>query len=305
MRSPRLMLRQSTVRTPLLDIGYLEAGPEHGRTAILIHGFPYDALACAEAGLALADEGWRVLMPWMRGYGPTRFRSGETLRSGEQAAFGSDLLAFMDAMSIDRAVLAGYDWGGRAACVVSALWPERVSGLVSIGGYNIFDRTALRHPAHPEQEWRMWYCFYFLTERGRDGLARNRRDLTRLLWRQWSPTWSFDDETFARSADAFDNPDFVEVVIHSYRHRFERADGDPGLASLEARLATLPAIEVPSVLLQGSDDGVYLYRDFDRARFPRLAQAEIVPGGHNLIQENPAAVVQAVRVLASLPGVTG
>jgi pimeloyl-ACP methyl ester carboxylesterase len=291
-------VRQLSVETPLLDIGYLEAGPADGRVAILMHGFPYDALACVEAGAMLAAEGWRVLIPWMRGYGPTRFRSTETMRSGEQGAFGADLLAFMDAMAIETAMLAGYDWGGRGACAVAALWPERVSGLVSIGGYNLFDPVLLRNPAPPDFEVRLWYCFYFHSERGRQGLTQNRRAVVRYLWETWSPSWRFDDATFDRSAVAFDNPDFVDVVIHSYRHRFELAPGDPAYAELENRLTQLPPIDVPAFLLQGGDDGVDPRRTIDGSRFPQLVGTALVPGGHNLIQENPQAVVDAIRALA-------
>ena len=291
-------MRQLSVATPLLDIGYFEAGPADGSVAILMHGFPYDAHACVEAGQMLADDGWRVLIPWMRGYGPTRLRDPATMRTGEQAAFGTDLLAFMDALAIDRATMVGYDWGGRAACVVAALWPERVVGLVSIGGYNIFDNALIHQPAPPDQEWRLWYCYYFHSQRGHDGLAQNRRALVRLLWEQWSPQWRFDDATFARSAEAFDNPDFVEIVIHSYRHRFDLAAGDPALAEFEARLSRQPAIDVPAYLLQGQDDGVDLRRTLDGSRFPRLVGSALVPGGHNLIQENPQAVVAAIRALA-------
>lgn len=291
-------MRQLSVATPLLDIGYFDAGPADGPTAILMHGFPYDAYACVEAGEMLAAEGWRVLIPWMRGYGPTRFRHAETMRSGEQGAFGADLLAFMDALSVDRAVLAGYDWGGRGACAVAALWPERVGGLVSIGGYNLFDPVLLRDPAPPENEVRLWYCFYFHSERGRQGLTRNRGAVIRYLWETWSPSWRFDDATFERSAAAFDNPDFVDVVIHSYRHRFELAPGDPAYAGLEGRLTKLPPIDVPAFLLQGLDDGVDPRRTLDGTRFPRLVGSELVAGGHNLIQENPGAVVAAVRALA-------
>jgi pimeloyl-ACP methyl ester carboxylesterase len=290
-------MRQSSVQTPLLDIGYFEAGPADGPVAILIHGFPYDAWACVEAGEMLAADGWRVLMPWMRGYGPTRFRDPATMRTGEQAAFGADLLAFMDALAIDRAVLSGYDWGGRAACVVSALWPERVAGLATIGGYNLFDNSFIHQPAPPEQEALLWYGYYFHSRRGYNGLTQNRRALTRLLWRQWSPLWDFDDETFERSAVAFDNPDFVDVVIHSYRHRFDMAPGDPTYAELEARLAKRPMIDVPAYVLQGRDDGVDRRGVLPTDLFPKLVDSVIVPGGHNLIQENPQAVVTAIRAL--------
>ena len=188
-------------------------------------------------------------MPYLRGYGPTRFLHGDTLRSGQQAALGQDLLELMDALKIKRAALAGYDWGGRAACVVAALWPERARCLVSIGGYNVLNVASSGKPAPPVQEYRLWYQWYFSTERGRAGLKANRRELCKLLWQLWSPNWRFDDATFERTAASFDNPDFVEVVIHSYRHRFGWAPGDPGLEAIEERLAAMPHIGVPTIVL--------------------------------------------------------
>lgn len=285
-----------TVSTPLLDVGYLEAGDPDGPVAVLLHGFPYDALGCVDAGQRLAADGWRVLAPWLRGFGPTAFRSPDTPRSGEQAALGSDLVAFLGALGIERATLAGYDWGGRAACVASVLWPERVAGLVTGNGYNIFSTELLLQPAPPEQEWHYWYAFYFHSPRGEAGLAKYTKELTRFLWQQWSPNWRFDDATFARSAEAFDNPDFVPVVIHSYRHRYALAEGDPAYARLEERLAARPPIDVPTVVMV-SDGGLRQGVAPDTSRFPQLVAEMHVAGGHNLFQENPAEVVEAFRLL--------
>lgn len=241
----------------VLDVAYLEFGPPDGAPVVLLHGFPYDVHAYEVVAERLAGAGRRCIVPFLRGYGPTQFLSADTMRSGQQAALGADLLALMDALSIERAVLAGYDWGGRAACIVAALWPERVQGLVSSGsGYNIQDIVAAGEPLAPEQEFRFWYQYYFHSERGRAGLAANRRTLCRLLWKLWSPSWRFDDAVFERSAAAFDNPDFVDVVIHSYRHRFGGIAGDPSLDTIEERLAALPDISVPTIVLQGDDDGV-------------------------------------------------
>ncbi|MBE7248866.1 MAG: alpha/beta fold hydrolase, partial [Actinomycetospora chiangmaiensis] len=229
------------VQAGVLDIAYLEFGPPDGPPAVLLHGFPYDVRACTEAAAQLAGSGARCLVPYLRGYGPTRFRDPATPRSGEQAALGADLLAFLDALGIERAVLAGYDWGGRAACVVSALWPERARGLVSCGvGYNIQNIPVAGRPAAPEAEHRLWYQYYLHGERGRAGLAENRDAFCRLLWQLWSPTWAFEAATFAETAQSFDNPDFVDVVVHSYRHRFGLVPGDPALGEIEAQLAAQP-----------------------------------------------------------------
>src|SRR5882672_10658831 len=239
-------MKSKRARTDVLEMAYEEHGPEDGAPVILLHGFPYDVRAFDEVAPALAAEGYRVLVPYLRGHGPTRFLSAATPRSGEQAALGHDLLQFMDALGIARAALAGYDWGGRAACVVAALRPERVRCLVSVGGYNIQDIAGSLAPLPPLQEYRFWYQYYFHSERGRAGLQANRRPLCRLLWQLWSPNWRFDDATFERSAASFDNPDFVEVVIQSYRHRFGYAAGDPAFEPTERLLAAQPKIAVPT-----------------------------------------------------------
>jgi pimeloyl-ACP methyl ester carboxylesterase len=287
----------STVRTPALEVAYEQAGPADGEPVVLLHGFPYDPRAYDGVVPELVAAGCRTITPYLRGFGPTRFRSPEAPRSGQQAALGQDLRQLLDALDVPRAVLVGYDWGGRAACIVAALWPERARGLVSVDGYNIQNIAAASRPLDPEQEHRLWYQYYFNTERGRAGLAANRRPLCRLLWRLWSPTWAFDDATFDRTADAFDTPDFVEVVIHSYRHRFGYAAGDPALEEVERRLAAQPAIRVPTVVLQGADDGVTPPSSTaaHAAHFGGPYDYRLVPGaGHNLPQEAPRAVVDAV-----------
>jgi pimeloyl-ACP methyl ester carboxylesterase len=223
-------LRQ--VEAGVLDITYYEAGPAEGPVVVLLHGFPYDIHSFVDVAPMLAAQGCRVIVPYLRGYGPTRFRDAATPRSGEQAAIGADLIALIDALAIPRAVFAGYDWGGRAACIGAALWPERCIGLVSVNGYLIQDIARAMRPAPTAREVPLWYQYYFQLERGRAGLAANRRDIARILWTQWSPNWDFDDATFARTAVAHENPDYVDVVIHSYRHRFGLADGDPRHADI-------------------------------------------------------------------------
>ncbi|WP_203074849.1 alpha/beta fold hydrolase [Falsiroseomonas ponticola] len=285
------------VRTPVLDIAYEESGPPDGPPVVLLHGFPYAPRAYDAVVARLVAAGRRCLVPYLRGYGPTRFLSAATPRSGQQAALGQDLLQFLDALRIGRAVLGAYDWGGRAACIVAALWPGRVAGLVTCTGYNIQDIAGAARPAPAEQEHRWWYQYYFHTERGRAGLEADRRGITRLLWRLWSPDWAFDDATFEASAQAFDNPDFVAVVIQSYRHRFGYAPGDPALEGLEAALAARPAITVPSLNLHGGSDGVgppagseghhrHFTGGYERRVLPRI--------GHNLPQEAPEAFATAV-----------
>ena len=289
------------VRAGVLDIAYLEFGPPDGPPAVLLHGFPYDVRACEAAAARLAETGTRCLVPYLRGYGPTRFLDAATPRSGEQAALGADLLAFLDALAIERAVLAGYDWGGRAACVVSALWPNRSRGLVSCGvGYNIQTIAAAGRPVAPEAERRLWYQYYLHNERGRAGLAENRDAFCRLLWQSWSPSWRFDPATFAQTAASFDNPDFVDVVVHSYRHRFGLVPGDPALAEIEARLAAQPEIPVASIVLLGADDGVTPppATDTEARHFTGPYRREIVAGaGHNVPQEAPDAFASAIRAL--------
>jgi pimeloyl-ACP methyl ester carboxylesterase len=290
-------MKSKRARTDVLEIAYEEHGPENGAPVILLHGFPYDARAFDEVAPPLAAQGCRVLVPYLRGYGPTRFLSAATPRSGEQAALGHDLLQFMRAVGIGRAALAGYDWGGRAACVVAALWPERVRCLVSCTGYNIQDIATSGEPAPAEQEHRLWYQYYFHTERGRAGLTKNRRDICRLLWKLWSPEWRFDEATFEKSAVSFDNPDFVDVVIQSYRHRYGYAAGDPALAGIDAELARQPKITVPTINLHGGHDGVGPVSDRDgRAHFfTGSYERRVLPGiGHNVPQEAPVATVAAL-----------
>ena len=288
------------LRTPTLEIAYEESGPADGPPVVLLHGFPDDARAYDGVAPSLAVAGWRVLVPYLRGYGPTRFLDPRTPRSGQQAALGHDLLEFLDALDIERASLAGYDWGGRAACIVAALWPERATSLVSIGGYNIQNIARSGEPASPDREHRLWYQWYFHTERGRAGLAANRRPLCRLLWELWSPNWRFDDATFERTAISFDNPDFVEVVIQSYRHRFSLAPGDPALQPIEDRLAAQPPITVPTIVLHGACDGVSPPESSEgHARFfAGSYQRRVIPVvGHFLPQEAPATVADALQEL--------
>jgi pimeloyl-ACP methyl ester carboxylesterase len=289
-----------TLTAGVLEIGHHASGPDDGPPVFLMHGFPYDVHAYAEVAPLLAAAGCRVIVPYLRGFGPTRFRDAGTPRSGEQAALGADLLALMDALAVPQAVLAGYDWGGRAACVVAALWPQRCSGLVSFNSYNIQDIGRAMQPETPENEHRLWYQYYFHSERGRAGLARDRRALTRLLWKLWSPSWNFDEATFARSAAAFDNEDFVEVVIQSYRHRFGLVPGDPAYADIERRLAAQPVISVPAITFDGGDDGVRppATAAAHAHRFSGPRWHRVVPGvGHNMPQEVPRVFADAVLEL--------
>jgi pimeloyl-ACP methyl ester carboxylesterase len=288
-------------RTAALDIAYEESGPSDGRPAILLHGFPDDIHAYDDVAPPLAAAGWRVIVPYLRGYGPTRFRDPATPRSGQQGALAADLLALMDSLDLKPAMLAGYDWGGRAACIVAALWPERVAGLVSVGGYNIQQIATANQPAPPDAEYRYWYQWYFHTERGRAGLAANRRPLCRLLWQLWSPNYRFDDATYDRTAAAFDNPDFVDVVIQSYRVRYAMAPADPAFDAIEARLGERPPITVPTIVLHGEADGVGPpAQSAGHARhFTARYERRVIPvAGHFLPREAPQAVVEAIRELA-------
>jgi len=288
------------VDTGVLDIAYYEVGPADGPVVVLLHGFPYDIHSYVDVVPALAVRGCRVIVPYLRGYGPTRFHDPAMPRSGEQAAIGADLRALLDALAVPRAVFAGYDWGGRAACVGAALWPERCTGLVSVGGYLIQDIARAMKPVRVEREVALWYQWYFQIERGRAGLAANRREIAQTLWRQWSPTWQFDDACFERTASAFDNMDFVDISIHSYRHRYGLAAGDPRYADLQARLAALPPITVPTVTLDGDADGVLPATDgrAQAAKFTGPRTHRVVAGaGHNLPQEAPEAFAEAVMEL--------
>ncbi len=288
----------------VLQVAYLASGPNYGWPCILLHGFPYDTHCYDEAAVILVEAGARVIRPWLRGYGPTSFRNSATPRSGEQAALGSDLRAFMDALGIERAVLGGYDWGGRAACIVSALWPERVVALVSGNSYNIQDIAQSWEPLPPEEEAALWYQYYFHSERGRRGLTQNRRTLARTLWKMWSPLWQFGEATFEKSAIAFDNEDFVEVVIHSYRHRFGLVPGDPAVQDIESLLAAQPPIAVPTITIDGDADGVNPGTAHHASKFIGPHEHRIfAETGHNLPQERPVEWAKAVTDARALAGI--
>ena len=291
------------VQTPTLEIAVEETGPAAGPVAVLLHGFPFSPRGYDRVVPLLASKGMRVLVPFLRGYGPTRFLSAETPRSGQQAALGKDLLDLLDALAVPQAVLGGYDWGGRAACVVAALWPERCVGLATCTGYNIQNIPAATRPASPAQESRWWYQYYFHTPRGQAGLEADRAGIAELLWRQWSPDWAFTSAEFAASAEAFNNPDYVDVVIQSYRHRFGYAAGDPALEAMEAALATQPKITVPTINLHGATDGVGPLPAPDTAapHFTGRDERRVLPKvGHNPPQEAPEAFARAMLDLAGL-----
>ena len=291
------MAQLARARTSALEVAYEDSGPADALPVVLLHGYPYDVRAFDEVVPVVNGAGYRTIVPYLRGYGPTRFLSPDIPRSGEQAALGQDLLDLLDVLQIRHAVLAGFDWGGRSACIVAAVWPERVHGLLSCAGYQIQNIALASKPVDPEQERRFWYQHYFQTERGRVGLAEMRVELGRLLWKLWSPGWAFDDETYNRTAASFNNPDFVEVVIHSYRHRMGNAAGDPRYATLEARLASLPKISVPTVVIHGLVDDVnpaqkseahsrYFTGPYQRRVFENV--------GHNPPQESPLAFAEAI-----------
>jgi len=291
------MAQVISVRTPVLDIACEQAGPVDGVAVVLVHGFPYDPRAFDDVSAILNGKGMRTIVPYVRGYGGTRFLSPATMRSGEQAAVGHDLLELLEALRLEDVILAGFDWGARAACIVAALWPERVRGLVTCGGYQIQDIAAAVNPTDPESERRWWYQYYFHTERGRNGLARNRNALCKLLWKLWSPAWPFDDACFERTAASFENPDFIDVVIHSYRHRHGNAGGDSRYAATEARLATLPEIGVPTIAIHGAVDDVTPLRDADahERHFTGRYQMRLLEGvGHYVPQESPQAFAEAI-----------
>jgi pimeloyl-ACP methyl ester carboxylesterase len=288
------------IRTSVLNVGYEETGAADDTPIFLMHGWPYDPRCYDAVVPRLTAAHCRVIVPYLRGFGPTRFLRAETPRSGQQAALGNDLREVMDALSIERAVLAGYDWGGRAACIVAALWPERVRALVTVNAYNLQNIPASVKPASPDQEHRLWYQYYFNTARGRAGLEANRRELCRLLWTLWSPLWAFDDATFAKSAASFDNPDFVAVTIQSYRHRYGYTPGDPALEAIEERLAVQPKITVPTVALQGEADGVHPPASSEQHSvfFTGPYQRRLLPRiGHNPPQEAPQAFADAILEL--------
>jgi pimeloyl-ACP methyl ester carboxylesterase len=287
----------SQVDAGVLNVGYAEAGPGDGPAVLLLHGWPYDIHSYDDVAPLLAAEGYRVIVPYLRGYGTTRFRSDETLRNGQQSALAVDAIALMDALDVDRAIVAGFDWGARTADIVAALWPERCTALVSVSGYLIGSREAGRVPLPPEAEHQWWYQYYFATERGRAGYDRYRREFAKLIWRTASPQWDFDDATFERSAASFDNPDHVDIAIHNYRWRLGLAEGEPQYDELEERLARAPNIEVPAITLEGDANGAphpdpSSYADkFSGPYSHRTLEGGI---GHNLPQEAPEAFVAAV-----------
>ncbi|MRG59299.1 alpha/beta fold hydrolase [Agromyces sp. CFH 90414] len=291
--------RRGTVVTPVLEIAYEEAGDPAGEVVVLSHGFPYDVRAYDEVAGLLAASGLRVIAPYLRGSGPTRFTDASTMRSGEQAALAQDLVDLLDGLGVERAILGGYDWGGRASCIVAALFPDRVKGLVTVGGYNVFGAGFGEEPMRPEWERTYWYQYYFHSERGRRGLERFRRELCELLWTTWSPEWAGAAEAFAASAPSLDNPDFVDVVVHSYRHRFGLVEGDPRYAAIEAAVAAEPPIVVPTVVLESGADGVGgPSAALDRAKFTGTYTFRELAGiGHDLPQEAPAEFAEAVRSL--------
>ncbi|MGI5466998.1 alpha/beta fold hydrolase [Streptomyces sp. CA-132043] len=287
------------VRAGLLNVGYAEAGPAHGPVVICLHGWPYDIHSFVEVAPLLAAKGYRVIVPYLRGHGTTRFLSARTFRNAQQSAIALDIVALMDALAIEKAVLAGFDWGTRTADIVAALWPERCKALVSVSGYLITDLEANLQPLAPAAEYAWWYQYYFATERGRIAMEdkEKRHDLARLVWKTVSPTWDFDDATFARTAAAFDNPDYAAIVLHNYRWRLSLADGERRYDRLEKQLATRPVIEVPTITLDAERDPFTSpgdgasYRD----RFSGPYDHRTLKGiGHNLPQEAPAAFVRAV-----------
>jgi pimeloyl-ACP methyl ester carboxylesterase len=286
-----------------LNVGYVDTGPAGGPAVLLLHGWPYDIHSYADVLPLLAAAGHRVIVPYLRGFGTTRFRSDSTARNGEQAALAADTVALMDALGIERAVIGGFDWGARTADIVAALWPERVSGLVSVSGYLIGSQAAGQLPLPPEAELQWWYQYYFATDRGRSGYDKYRREFAKLIWRTASPQWDFDDATFARTAESFDNPDHVAIVIHNYRWRIGLADGEPEYLDIEQRLAEGLAVSVPAITLEGDANGApHPEPDSYAGKFTGPYVHRTITGGvgHNLPQEAPDAFARAVLEVRSL-----
>jgi pimeloyl-ACP methyl ester carboxylesterase len=280
-----------------LRIGYVELGPSTGPPVLLLHGWPYDIHSYAEVAPLLADQGYRVIVPYLRGHGATRFRSEETPRNGQPAALALDTIAMMDALGIAQAVIGGYDWGGRSADVIAALWPQRCKALVSVSGYLLTSRQGNKAPQSPQAEFAFWYQYYFATERGRAGYAQNLHEFNKLIWRLASPKWAFDDATFDRSAAAFDNPDHVAITIHNYRWRLGLAEGEPRYDAVEEQIARSPLITVPTITLEGDANGApHADPSAYAARFSGRHEHRLVTGGigHNLPQEAPRAFAQAI-----------
>ena len=287
----------------VLNVGYAEAGPANGLPVILLHGWPYDIYSFVDVAPALATAGYRVIVPYLRGYGTTRFLSTDTVRNGEPAAVAQDTIAMMDALKIDKAVLAGFDWGGRSANIISVLWPERCKATVSVSGYLIGSPEAGKAPLPPKAELDWWYQFYFATERGRLGYDKYRREFSRLIWQTASPKWQFDDATFDRSAVAFDNPDHVAIVIHNYRWRLGLAEGEPKYAALQKRLGEFPVVTVPTITLEGDANGApHVDPSAYAKKFTGKYEHRTITGGigHNLPQEAPQAFAEAVIDVAKI-----
>ncbi|MDH0737381.1 alpha/beta fold hydrolase [Achromobacter spanius] len=289
------------IRAGTLDVGYVDVGPANGPVAVLLHGWPYDIHAFADVAPRLTAAGYRVIIPYLRGYGSTRFLSSDTPRNGQQAAIAADIIALMDALKIERAVIAGFDWGARTADIMAALWPERCVALVSVSGYLIGSQEGNRKPLPPQAEFQWWYQFYFATERGAAGYAANRDGFNKLIWQLASPQWKFDDATYQRSARSFDNPDHVEIVIHNYRWRLALAEGETQYDDLEKRLATMPKISVPTITLEGDANGAPHPPPAAYAKqFTGKYEHRTITGGigHNLPQEAPQAFADAVLQVA-------
>jgi pimeloyl-ACP methyl ester carboxylesterase len=281
----------------VLNVGYVEAGPMNGPVVVLLHGWPYDIYSFVDVAPMLAEAGYRVVIPYLRGYGSTRFLSSDTVRNGQPAALAVDLKDFLDALKIERPILAGFDWGARSANIFAALWPERCKAMVSVSGYLIGNQEAGKLPLPPEAELQWWYQFYFATDRGRAGYVKYRREFSKLIWKIASPKWQFDDATFDRSAAAFDNPDHVDIVIHNYRWRLGLAEGEPKYAEFEKRLAQSPAITVPTITMEGDANGApHVDPSVYASKFSGKYEHRNIAGGigHNLPQEAPQAFAQAV-----------
>jgi len=285
-----------------LNVGYAEAGPPDGPAVLLLHGWPYDIYSFVDVAPLLASKGYRVIIPYLRGYGTTRFLSSDTVRNGQQAVLGVDIIALIDALKIDKAIVAGYDWGARTANILAALWPERCKAMVSVSGYLIGNPEINKKPLPPKAELAWWYQFYFATERGRVGYAQNRHDFAKLIWQLASPKWNFDDATYDRSAAAFDNPDHVDIVIHNYRWRLGLAEGEAKYDDLEKKLAQAPVITVPTITMEGDANGAPHPEPSAYAKmFPGKYAHRLIKGGigHNLPQEAPKEFTQAVIDVAS------
>jgi pimeloyl-ACP methyl ester carboxylesterase len=281
----------------LLSVGYAEAGPADGRPVILLHGWPYDIYSFVDVAPLLAAKGYRVIMPYLRGYGTTRFLSDDTVRNGQHSLFALDIIALMDALKMDKAIIGGFDWGARTANIIGALWPERCKAMVSVSGYLIGSPAANKVPLPPQAEFEWWYQFYFATERGKAGYEKYTHDFNKLIWQLASPKWKFDDATFDRTAAAFNNPDHVEIVVHSYRWRIGVANGEPKYDELEARLAQSPVINVPTITMEGDDNAAPHPEPSSYAKkFSGKYEFRLIKGsvGHNLPQEAPKAFAQAV-----------